>query len=259
MTQDVCKRNCWIAGAGLGLLVLLLTWSGMGLAGALFLAIIAGALFGAMLVWLVCSGERGSEPRHDADERPPAGGRSPSIDRDHDPGPAETALMGTAQARGPVIPVGQTAPPTSIVAGAPRGQALSQGAVSARPGAGQAPTFGGGNGTAQAQASGQASALRGGQPGAPRGASHREPEPLADDSPLEDTRAVMDDPSESQDHRMPGEAVPAAEPGGVQDQQPPRGPDMEDLNDAAAADGSAATTIHERSGKVRVTDAGPRA
>jgi hypothetical protein len=249
MTQDICKRNCWIAGAALGLLVLVLSWTGMGLAGALFLAIIAGALFGGLLVWLVCSGDRGSAPDLVASEPSTAsggsapGGRTLTIDRDEDPGPAETVLMGTAQA--PVIPVGQPAPPRSIVAGATRDQTLSHGAVRAATAGGQAPTFGTQGNTAGSSL-GHA------------GQDSSEPAPVAEDSPLEDTRAVMDDPSESQDHRMPGESVRSAEPGGVQDQRPPRGPDMEDLNDPSTVDDATGSSEGGDSGTERATDAGPR-
>jgi predicted flap endonuclease-1-like 5' DNA nuclease len=51
-------KNCWIAGAILGLLVWLFT-AGIGTLGwfaGLFLGIIAAVLFGSFLVWAVCSG-----------------------------------------------------------------------------------------------------------------------------------------------------------------------------------------------------------
>ncbi|MDS9467402.1 hypothetical protein RGQ15_07425 [Paracoccus sp. MBLB3053] len=56
MERSVCNRNCWILGAIAGVVVLLFT-SGigeLGLAGGLFLGLITFALFGALMVWLVC-------------------------------------------------------------------------------------------------------------------------------------------------------------------------------------------------------------
>lgn len=59
MASGNCRRTCWIAGAGLGCLVLLMT-AGIGplaLFEGLFLGLVAGLLFGAFLVWLLCQGE----------------------------------------------------------------------------------------------------------------------------------------------------------------------------------------------------------
>ncbi|MFT4013456.1 MAG: hypothetical protein QM682_08630 [Paracoccus sp. (in: a-proteobacteria)] len=56
MDRLVCNRNCWVSGAIAGVVVLLFT-SGIGdlaWGGGLFLGIVTGVLFGAMMVWLVC-------------------------------------------------------------------------------------------------------------------------------------------------------------------------------------------------------------
>lgn len=57
MDRSVCNRNCWIAGAIAGVVVLLFTAGigGMGWAGGLFLGLITFALFGSLMVWLVCN------------------------------------------------------------------------------------------------------------------------------------------------------------------------------------------------------------
>lgn len=59
MASANCRRTCWIAGAGLGCLVWLMT-AGVGslaLFEGLVLGLIAGLLFGAFLVWMLCQGE----------------------------------------------------------------------------------------------------------------------------------------------------------------------------------------------------------
>lgn len=59
MGTPSCTRTCWIAGAGLGLLVWLFT-SGIGSLGwfaGLFLGLIAAGLLAAFLIWLICEGE----------------------------------------------------------------------------------------------------------------------------------------------------------------------------------------------------------
>lgn len=64
-----CARTCWIAGAGLGVLVWFLTGIGpMGWFEALVLGVITAGLSGAALVWLVCRGE----PARDGSEWHPA-------------------------------------------------------------------------------------------------------------------------------------------------------------------------------------------
>ena len=53
MADANCNRNCWIAGAGLGLLVWIFS-AGIGSAGwlgGLFLGIIAGVLLALLLIW----------------------------------------------------------------------------------------------------------------------------------------------------------------------------------------------------------------
>lgn len=55
-----CTRNCWIAGAGLGLLVWILT-AGIGPLRwfeGLFLGLVAAGLFGLFLIWMLCQGVR---------------------------------------------------------------------------------------------------------------------------------------------------------------------------------------------------------
>lgn len=56
MNDTECNRNCWIAAAITGVLVMLFT-SGignLGLGAGLFLGVITLALFGPLLVWLTC-------------------------------------------------------------------------------------------------------------------------------------------------------------------------------------------------------------
>ncbi|MCQ0969797.1 hypothetical protein MLD63_05060 [Paracoccus sp. TK19116] len=68
MPTNECTRNCWIAGAVLGLFVWILT-SGVGTMRwfeGLFLALIAGGLMGAFLVWALCKG-RSAGADHGAD------------------------------------------------------------------------------------------------------------------------------------------------------------------------------------------------
>lgn len=62
MERSVCNRNCWISGAIVGVTVLLFT-SGIGdlaWGAGVFLGLIVGVLFAALLVWLVC--HEGQEP-----------------------------------------------------------------------------------------------------------------------------------------------------------------------------------------------------
>lgn len=228
MKTNVCKRNCWIAGGVLGLLILIFGASGFGFIGALFLGILAGVMLGATLQWLACDGAGG--PAHgqvaegmDGDETD----RQINIDRHDNPEGHEVVLMGSGAGRfGSVVPVGELAAPTAIVAGAR--ETISEGAVAAVTGQPQAPTFG--ESYSPAQTSTQTA-----------------PEPLANDSPVEDTRAVQFDPSQSENHDMSGEAVPVAEPGGAQDEQPRR---------AGKATDDKLKSTHKRGGKVRVTEAG---
>lgn len=58
MQKNDCTRNCWIAGAVIGLLVWIFT-SGIGhtsFMGGLFLALVAGVLMGLFLRWALCEG-----------------------------------------------------------------------------------------------------------------------------------------------------------------------------------------------------------
>ncbi|MBV0892264.1 hypothetical protein KTN05_10405 [Paracoccus sp. Z118] len=227
METNVCKRNCWIAGGVLGLLIVIFGGPGFGFVAALFLGILAGGILGGMLQWLACDGAGGRAHGQVADGPEQ---REVNINRHDDPEAHEVVLMGSGAGRfGSVVPVGELAAPSGIVAGAKT--TMSEGAVPAATGQGQAPTFG--QSYSPAASAGQAA-----------------PEPLAGDSPVEDTRAVLHDPSQSEHHDMPGEAVPVAEPGGAQDERPPR-------EDVAEAGKSKPRSSHKRGGKVRVVEPGP--
>lgn len=82
MDRSVCNRNCWISGAIVGVIVLLFT-SGIGDlpwgAGA-FLGLVAGGLFGALLVWLVC--HEGQAPFDHGLDAPQAGMTGADWDRE---------------------------------------------------------------------------------------------------------------------------------------------------------------------------------
>lgn len=252
MQQDVCKRNCWIAGTVVGLIVLIVTGSGIGLLGAVIMGVIAALLSGGLLQWLLCSGHSGDSAgdhnRNDAIE-----GRDVGMDRHADAGPEGTVITGSGSDERTVAPVGTLAPPAGIVAGAL--QTMSDGAVLARTGSGQAPTFG-------KPASGTAAP----SPHSPQPSAT--PAPIAGGSPLEDTRSVMAVPSQSEHHDMPGEAVPAAEPDGAQDDMPPNGatvrkvkaPKRDKAAVASGDDAVAGPSKRKRGGKIRVTggdDGGP--
>lgn len=82
MERSVCNRNCWISGAIVGVIVLLFT-SGIGdlaWGAGVFLGLIVGVLFGAMLVWLVC--HEGQEPYDAGLEERKAGMTSADWDRE---------------------------------------------------------------------------------------------------------------------------------------------------------------------------------
>lgn len=75
MERSVCNRNCWISGAIVGVTVLLFT-SGIGdlaWGAGVFLGLIVGVLFAALLVWLVC--HEGQEP-YDAGLDAPNNGKN---------------------------------------------------------------------------------------------------------------------------------------------------------------------------------------
>lgn len=234
MQPSVCKRNCWIAGAVIGLIVLLFGLPGMGAAAAVVVGVVAALFAGGLLQWLLCSGHS-EDSAGDRDRNEAIEGRDIGMDRHADPGPEGTVITGSGSEERTVAPLGRLAPPSGIIAGAAR--TMSEGAVLASARNGQAPTFGNVPAADLAQQSAGAAPLA-------------EPAPLAQDSPLEDTRSVMAVPSQSEHHDMPGEAVPVAEPGGAQDELPPNGP-SERL--AAQRDDDAGHSARLRGGKIRVT------
>ncbi len=180
LNRTVCNRNCWIAAAVLGLIVLVLSagLGSMGFAGGLFLGLVTAGLVGAALVWLVCNGQ-------------------PAVDATR-PAVAPVQVNGTVESAAGVAPPVAPLPrvdlsalraPSGIVAGAT--EDVGPDATRARTGAPQAPTFG-----APAQAATGAASE-----------SDRTP-PVAQDSPEADTRAVLRSPSQSENHEMPGEVRP---------------------------------------------------
>lgn len=82
MERSVCNRNCWISGAIIGVIVLLFT-SGIGdlpWGAGVFLGLIVGVLFAALLVWLVC--HEGQEPYDAGLAGPKVGMTSTDWDRE---------------------------------------------------------------------------------------------------------------------------------------------------------------------------------
>lgn len=57
-----CARNCWIFAAGMGLVVLLFSLSGVGFMGGLFLGFVTTWLLGGLGVFLLCQGAEADEP-----------------------------------------------------------------------------------------------------------------------------------------------------------------------------------------------------
>lgn len=101
MNATDCTRKCWITGGIIGLLVWICV-SGIGSMRwfeGLFLGLVAAALMGAILVWLICSGH----PAQDGSDWNPAPSR---------PAPKEAEAMVTADpvAPEPVAP-GASQPP----------------------------------------------------------------------------------------------------------------------------------------------------
>lgn len=131
LDRNACTRNCWVAGGAVGLIVLLLTTAlgGIGVAGGIFLGLVAGGLVGGALIWLVRDGQPAPDP-----DLP-----------DVAPFDADTTFETTAGAvlSAAVLPLIDPAAlraPSGIVAGTTSD--VGPDAVLARPGAAQAPTFG---------------------------------------------------------------------------------------------------------------------
>lgn len=66
MPTENDTRLCWISGAGLGLLVWILTVGpgDLNWFEGLVLALVSGVLFGAFLIWLLCRGEPAMDASH---------------------------------------------------------------------------------------------------------------------------------------------------------------------------------------------------
>lgn len=141
MQKTDCTRNCWIAGAVIGLLVWIFT-SGIGqtsFMGGLFLGLITAVLMGLFLVWALCSGAGSAEDgRHDGRVRAtlthpgdaPASAAKPvhlAPRSEAPPAPATpSAAPATPKAAPKPAPVPATAPAaaaTSVAAAAPAASA----------------------------------------------------------------------------------------------------------------------------------------
>lgn len=112
-----CTRNCWIAAAGLGLLVWIFT-AGVGPLRwfeGLFLGLVAAAVFGAFLIWLLC---RGVAAMDSSEWHPEMHATTPEQDRELRPrGVASEAALGfLGAAEGdqphPVAPSGDAQAPS---------------------------------------------------------------------------------------------------------------------------------------------------
>ena len=117
MPNATCTRNCWITAAGLGLLVWIFT-AGFGPLRwfeGLFLGVVALAVFGIFLVWLLC---RGVPAMDGADWHPETHSTTPEQDQELRPrGVASLAtegFLGSAQGdqAHPVAPSGDAQPPS---------------------------------------------------------------------------------------------------------------------------------------------------
>ncbi|WP_134726536.1 hypothetical protein [Paracoccus luteus] len=203
-----CRRTCWIAAALMGLLVLALTSGAgdLGVLAGLLLGLLTAGLVGGLLVFLACEGRTADQMAAEdwASDTGAGAGQAPvAPGRD-----AQGVLVA------PPRPAAVPGPDGSVpMTGAPPGASVN---------AAEAVTFtvGGAdqNGAAVTAPAGGAPAGQAPEPPArtpaeeaPAAKPSLEDTP-AEETPLEDTRAVMYVPSQSEDHAMPGEAVPAAEP-----------------------------------------------
>ena len=208
--MTACTRNCWIFAALCGLTVWALAAGSVGAWAGLFLGFVTAWLLGGLMVMLFCEG-RGGEA---ADElRAPTPGRAvplprpmpdaPRIAEAQRPAGMQGAPEGAGAATSAVTfaAMAEGGAATSASGSRPQAQAIRQRPVQARPiqtgapaaataDARQAVTFG----------AVEASMTVGGMTVA-----------RTADTPLEDTRAIVEAPSASADHTRPGEAVPAAE------------------------------------------------
>lgn len=228
-----CRRTCWIAAGLMGLLVLALT-SGAGDLGffaGLVLGVLTAMLVGSLLVFLVCEGQPTEALTAEdwaADVNAPTAA------------PVAPAQFGAIPARQPLSQPQQgatltpsAAPHATHPAPARAAAAAAGGSVpmtGAPPGASTNPaeavtfTAAGSAGPAASPAPAPAPvkpASAGEAGAAPSLPTDLPSESAPGETPLEDTRAVMYDPSQSEDHSMPGEAVPASEP------MPAAQPDMD--------------------------------
>ena len=82
--MSTCARNCWIFAAVMGVLVLALSSSGVGLVAGLFLGLVTAGLLGALLTILFCQGADDVEewPRTVDSAKDPDGTGARSIRRD---------------------------------------------------------------------------------------------------------------------------------------------------------------------------------
>lgn len=205
-----CRRNSWIAAGIMGLVVWALT-AGAGPLGAfsgLFLGILTAVLLGPTLAWLFCDAAAEDDAvTFDGWSAAAAAGEAPTRALVMDAvsggpvGAAAFAASGGSLAR-PPRPA-QSPGSDAIRLGAPEGaSAIAAQSVTFTP-------------AGEPQAAGRQDTAAGGKGPSPEQAPDivSSEAPAADDTPIADTRAVMYTPSESERHDMPGEAVPAAEPG----------------------------------------------
>lgn len=221
-----CRRTCWIAAGLMGLLVLALTSGAgdLGLFAGLVLGVLTATLVGSVLVFLVCEGKPAEALTADdwaADVGAPVAAAAAPVQFGAIPArqplsqpqagttltaSAASQALHTLPARAPTTPADGSVPmtgappgastnPTEAVTFTAAGSASPAAAVAAPPAA------------AAAQPAPEDQATP-----APSLPTDVPSESAEGETPLEDTRAVLYDPSQSEDHSMPGEAVPASEP-----------------------------------------------
>lgn len=192
-----CTRNCWIFAALMGLVVWLfaLTAGGVGAMAGLFLGFVTAWLLGGFLVMMFCTG-RGGEA---ADDQLGWLHAAPAA-------PAPTPLPDAP-------PIALAARPAGME-GAPAGASADSAA---------AVTFAADPTLWDDEEEDEYDADDADGDGAVAPAA---------ETPLEDTRAVMDAPSASARHDMPGEAVPSAEPKKAKKPKDKVGKSAKDAKDA---------------------------